>query len=431
MSKLKQPDRRPVCYLIIAGILLTQLLLLALLFHPEIIGFSRMESSHWLAILSAAIVVGILHFLYYVGSSRSWFEGHFQRTLADFKIGLRIISQELRKAKSRPDLEDIISWEFPSNFGLQSAELSFRGWASGPYALSLPLRVNNVELGTLYLGSRIGGGKFTEQELAVFSELQKQVSLTLWSLELDAAIQTAEELTRLKSKFLANVTHELRTPLNGIINYIGFVADGVVGPVNQKQVNLLQQALQNSEKLLEIINNILDISKIEAGQMTIHRRPVDLEEIVTELVPLIKEMLHKKPIELVTKVSPYLPLLDGDRLRLRQIMLNLLSNAAKFTKTGTIWLNLYANNGKLIIQVADTGIGIEETVLPTIFHQFASSGLADRKQLFGPGLGLPITRALVEFHRGRIEVSSLVGEGTTVTVTLPVNQPKREVETEA
>ena len=258
-------------------------------------------------------------------------------------------------------------------------------------------------------------------------EVQKQLSLALWSLELDEAIQQTEELTRLKSKFLTNVTHELRTPLNGIINYIGFVLDDS-STLSSEQIEYLSQALQAAEKLERTINNILDMSKLEVGQMSLYLGQTDLAEIVSETKPLIEEMIREKPVRYVTDISPGLPKFLGDRLRLRQIILNLLSNAAKFTEAGTIYLQAYPKNGQVVISVADTGIGIDEAMLPVIFEQFVSSGLTDAKRNVGPGLSMPITKSLVELHGGQVEVDSQPGQGTTFTITIPLKQEKIEQE---
>jgi signal transduction histidine kinase len=284
------------------------------------------------------------------------------------------------------------------------------------------LSVNNVLLGTLFLGGKINGEDFTERERAILSQLQQQMALALWSLELDTAVRTTEQLTRLKSKFLANVTHELRTPLNSIINYIGFVVDGDAGPLNAEQQLHLDQALHNAEKLLHLINNILDISKIEAGQMSLRFAPVNLAELISETLPQAQPALQRKPVRLLTELAPTLPPVQGDRLRLRQIILNLLSNAAKFTEAGTVQLKAYAENGSVVIQVADTGRGIEPAHLPRLFEQFTQEGLADQAEHAGAGLSLPISKALVELHGGQIQVESQVGQGTVVTVKLPVEE---------
>jgi signal transduction histidine kinase len=351
---------------------------------------------------------------------RRWLEHSFDASLTDFKIGLRLFSRELIKVKSGRELESLVSWELPSNFRLRNAELAFQHNPRSPYALRLPLAVSNVSLGELFLGTKIDGKEFSPQEELVLAEVQKQVSLAAWSLELDRAIQATEELTRLKSQFLANVTHELRTPLNGIINYIGFVVDEDTGPLNEEQAYYLKGALRSAEKLLEIINNILDMSKIEAGAMTLQLDQVNLAELVDEILPLTTELLNDKPIELKVELFPALPVLQADRLRLRQVILNMLSNAAKFTEAGAITLKLYPDNGHAVIQVADTGIGIKEEVLPTIYEEFISVGLTDTEENFGPGLSMPIAKALVEMHGGQMEVESQVGQGTTVTVRLPL-----------
>jgi signal transduction histidine kinase len=226
-------------------------------------------------------------------------------------------------------------------------------------------------------------------------------------------------LTQLKSKFLANATHELRTPLNSIINYIGFVRDEPE-TLNQVQVTYLDQALQGSEKLLDLINNILDMSKIEAGQMALLRHPVDLREVATEIIPVVNTMIGQKPIKMVADIAPTMPIITGDRLRLRQIMLNVLSNAVRFTQAGQIYMNVYPENGSIIIKVTDTGEGIEEAILPVIFDQFVTKDLIDTGRASGSGLGLAITKSLVELHHGRIEVESRVQSGTTFIVNLPV-----------
>ena len=345
-------------------------------------------------------------------------------SIEDFRIGLRLFQQELFKTTSRHDLEGLVSWNIPADFRLRSAEFTAGSRPSSPYSLQLPLTVNNEPLGTLFFGAKINGEEFTEQEQLILVELQKQLALAVWSFELDEAIRATEALTRLKSKFLANVTHELRVPLNGIINYIGFVVDGDTGPLNPEQASLLQQALQGAEKLLYLINNILDMSKIEAGQMNLQLRPVNLAELAAETIPTIADLLGHKPLQLLTDFPPTLPDVPADHLRLRQILTNLLSNAVKFTDAGTVRLKAYQENGQVIIQVSDTGQGIRAELLPMIFQQFTGERLADRAEHTGAGLSLLITKSLVELHGGCISVESQLEQGTTFTITLPV-EPKQ------
>jgi signal transduction histidine kinase len=403
----------------IAAMLVSYFSLVALI-NPTSIRLSYIRIEDVRIIGSTVLVFFALRPLYTLIRQR--LEQRFYGSVENFRIGLRLFQQELLRVKSRHDLEALVSWNIPADFRLRSAELSQRGRPSSPYALQLPILVNNVSLGTLYFGGKISSEEFTEREPLILVELQKQLALALWSLELDEAIRSTEELTRLKSKFMANVTHELRTPLNGIINYIGIVVDGDTGPLNPEQTSHLSQALQNAEKLLGLINNILDMSKIEAGQMTLQVQPVNLALVITEAIPTIADTLNDKPVQLQTDLAASLTDIPADRLRLRQIILNLLSNAAKFTDAGTVWLKAFPENDHIVIQVSDTGRGIRAELLPTIFQQFTDQGLTDQAEHGSVGLSLPVTKSLVEMHGGYIQVESQIGRGTTFTVTLPAEQ---------
>ncbi|MBE7468456.1 MAG: hypothetical protein DPW09_12520 [Anaerolineae bacterium] len=418
MFDLKRSQQlRPLYLGAISAALVSYFLLLALINATTVnLDFVRYDDLTTIFLTAAGFF--ILRPVY--GSVRYRLEQRLYGSIEDFKIGLRLFQQELLKVKSRHDLEALVSWNIPGDFRLRSAELTLEGRPHSPYSLQLPLKVNNVSLGTLYFGTKINGEDFTPREQSILMDLQKQLALALWSLELDRAIRATEALTRLKSKFLANVTHELRAPLNGIINYIGFVVDGDTGPLNPEQAALLGQALQGAEKLLKLINNILDMSKIEAGQMTLQLQPVKLSELIAETLPSVAEKLQGKPVQLAADLAPTLPEVLADRLRLRQIFSSLLSNAAKFTEAGAVWLKAYTNNGHVVIEVADTGRGISPELLPTIFQQFTGEGLTDRLEHTGVGLSLPITKSLVELHGGYLEVESRVGQGTTFTIVLPV-----------
>ena len=385
---------------------------------PSAIDLNRFSPQDSIIILSTVLAFIVLRPLY--RKTYDWARQQAYGSIEDFRVGLRLFSQNVLKVRSRRDLETLISWEVASDFRLRSAELVPTDRPSTPYALEFPLAVSNISLGTLFLGAKISGEDFTDQELDILVELQRQLSLALWSLELDQAIQTTEQLTRLKSKFLTNVTHELRAPLNGIINYIGFVIDDYIDSLNQEQRVHLESALRGAETLEQIINNILDMSKIEAGQMTLNIQPANLVEIVDRTTPIIEDMIGDKPVDFIIEMRPDLPNLYGDRLRLRQIILNMLSNAAKYTQQGKIHLSVRPDNGNIIVQVKDTGIGIDATILPTIFQHFTSTGLTDANQHAGPGLSMPITKSLVELHGGRLDVESNSNQGTVFTVTLPV-----------
>lgn len=420
---LSRASQRQIFYVGAVALILALSTLLIGLSGPLNIGFHRLHLQDLSKVLLTIIVFLGLRFLYrWVW--QWWLERHLTYRMEDFRINLRILSGELLKVKSRYDLEAIISWNLPNDFRLQSAELSSNDIPNSHYALRLPLRLNNVSLGTLFLGPKITGDPFTVREREIFSEVQQQICLTVFSLTLDEAIHTTEALTRLKSKFLANVTHELRTPLNAIINYIGFVIDDADG-LNQEQIDHLKHALHSAERLFDLINNILDMSKIEAGQMMLLTRPVDLTQLVTETMPVVDDLRGDKPIEIITNITPNLPMIQGDYLRLRQIVVNMLSNAIKFTERGVVQLSLYPDNGDVIIEVADTGRGIEDEILPTIFQGFRTAELTDVRQISGAGLGLLITKYLVELHEGRIKVVSQIGVGTTCIVNLPINEVEK------
>lgn len=408
-------------FLFIRALIIAIVVYFAILLLPRSAKIDLFLSDDLLIIFAAIATFFLARISYHVGY-RWWLDSHYYSTLEELRASFRIFLHDLLKVKSLHDLEFLVSWNIPLDFGLKHAELSVNNRPNQAFALSLPLNVGKASLGTLFLGPKVSGSDFRKQELEIFSEMQKQIALVLFSLEIDSAIQTTEQLTQLRSKFLTNITHELRTPLNGIINYIGFVVDDYLEYLNGEQKNLLLQALQGAEKLEQIINNILDMSKIEAQQMTLNIQPTDLTEIITHVAPTVEEMLEDKPVTFVTKISSDFPLLNGDKLRLRQILVNMLSNAAKFTEFGKIELTAYPENGNIILEIADTGIGIEENVLPTIFQQFVSSGPIDARKYAGPGLSMPITKSLVELHGGDLHVESQPGRGTTFTVTLPIQK---------
>ncbi|HXV99811.1 MAG TPA: HAMP domain-containing sensor histidine kinase, partial [Anaerolineae bacterium] len=223
---------------------------------------------------------------------------------------------------------------------------------------------------------------------------------------------------------------------NTIINSTGLVADGALGEVNDAQVEFLNRAVQGSEHLMGLLNDILDITKIETGQLALQPEVIDLPEVIKEVVPLVKGMLQQKPIELNIELEDNLPHLTADRLRIRQILLNLLSNAIKFTQAGFIWVRARTEEGVVLVSVADTGIGIAPENLPLVFEDYQQISAKnqgtgfERRRHLGTGLGLSITKALVELHKGRIWVESEPERGTIFTFTLPVSasQPPGEAE---
>ncbi|MCG8353290.1 MAG: response regulator [Chloroflexales bacterium] len=249
---------------------------------------------------------------------------------------------------------------------------------------------------------------------------ERTVSLTGALAEAQEARATAEQANQMKSQFLATMSHELRTPLNSIINFTRILISGVRGPVNEGQVDYLNRVCASGEHLLGLINDILDLSKIEAGRMELYKEPCQVNELAQHVVATAAGLIKEKPIELHQDIAPNIPAIMVDRTRIRQIMLNLLSNAAKFTDAGAITLRIFQEKDQIIVSLSDTGIGIVPEYLDTIFEEFRQVDGESNRRYGGTGLGLAICQRLVELHGGRIWVESVVGEGSTFSFSLPI-----------
>lgn len=230
----------------------------------------------------------------------------------------------------------------------------------------------------------------------------------------------------MKSKFIANMSHELRTPLNSIINFTYMLRQHLYGPITPQQDKYLERVYANGEHLLGMINDILDLSKIEAGRLDLFKEPLDIGELVRSAMSTAMGLTKGKPIELEQEIDPDLPTTEADKTRVRQVLLNLLSNAAKFTDKGSITVRVWQeHNGEgageeIITSVTDTGIGIPSDKLETIFEEFRQADEGSNRSYQGTGLGLAICKRLVEMHGGRIWVESTVGVGSTFFFSLPL-----------
>jgi PAS domain S-box-containing protein len=236
-----------------------------------------------------------------------------------------------------------------------------------------------------------------------------------------SAEETIIQGDRLKSEFLANMSHELRTPLNSIIGYTDVLILGVDGEVNGEVMKDLQAINENSKTLLRLIDDILDLAKIEAGRMVLDLSRIDVRSMLEDLAKNNAGLLVNKPVELILEVEDNLPALKADHVRVVQMLNNLLSNAIKFTTTGEIILRANRDNHDFIrLEVEDTGVGISKKDLEVIFDEFKQADNSSTRTAHGSGLGLTITRRLVELHGGSIHVESEVGRGSTFTIRLPL-----------
>jgi signal transduction histidine kinase len=266
---------------------------------------------------------------------------------------------------------------------------------------------------------------YNENDVLLLRSIATQANLAVANSELFARIQAHNEelmqLDQLKTQFLANMSHELRTPLNSIIGFSRVILKGIDGPITADQEEDLTSIYKNGQHLLNLINEILDMAKIEAGKMTLSFEEVDLSTAAQSVYDTVRGLIDPTQVELIWDIHPHLPLIEADPIRIRQILLNLLSNAAKYTPDGHIQLKIMPEDGERVhIVVHDTGIGIAEADFDKIFVAFEQADSSTTRAVGGTGLGLPITKWLVEMHRGEIYFESELNKGSTFHILLPV-----------
>jgi signal transduction histidine kinase/DNA-binding response OmpR family regulator len=256
---------------------------------------------------------------------------------------------------------------------------------------------------------------------------------------LERANKDLREMDKLKSTFLANMSHELRTPMNAIIGYTDLLIDGVDGPINEEQDKSLNKVATNARHLLQLINDVLDISKIEAGKMKINPKELDLKWLIESVTPTFEPQMKLKGITLTVNIPEGIPHVYGDEARLKEVLINLLSHAIKFTHEGGITLSarlsergVKPGEAPLFMEICveDTGIGIKEEDVGKIFDKFVQADLTTIRQYEGTGLGLSIARGLISLHKGMIWVTSKLGEGSTFCFTLPLRKEMLEISAE-
>jgi len=251
--------------------------------------------------------------------------------------------------------------------------------------------------------------------------------------ELASANEKLKEADRLKSDFVATISHELRTPLNSIIGFTKLILNEIDGPLNELQRTDLTAIYTSGQHLLSLVNDVLDFSKITAGKMELHKEVLDFSEIAVGVMSTTLALLGDKDIELIEEVEEELPSVYADRVRIRQVILNLMSNAVKFTEEGSVTLRAKRITEEveldgqrrtmpfILCSITDTGIGIVAKDIPIVFEEFRQLDSSTSRQAEGTGLGMPISKRLVEMHGGRLWVESKVGMGSTFSFTLPAS----------
>ncbi|MBA4380339.1 MAG: hypothetical protein C0393_06645 [Anaerolinea sp.] len=293
---------------------------------------------------------------------------------------------------------------------------------------AIPLRVGERIIGAIDIQSQQAEA-FIPDDIAVLQALADQIAIAIdnaRSYEIaQQAIKEMRELDSLKSQFLANMSHELRTPLNSIIGFSRVIMKGIDGPVSELQKQDLTAIYNSGQHLLRLINDILDLSKIEAGKMELTFEDVNIADMINSVIPTVTGLTQDKPIELEQIIAADIPSIPADAMRLRQVLLNLLSNAVKFAGKGKITIHAGVGNSpqgqpEVIIKVSDTGPGITPENQKKLFQPFSQVDASPTRKTGGSGLGLSIARRLVEMHNGRIGVQSTVGKGSTFFFTLPI-----------
>ncbi|HSB31107.1 MAG TPA: response regulator [Candidatus Sulfobium mesophilum] len=309
-------------------------------------------------------------------------------------------------------------------------------FAEGDMSVSVDVTAKN-EIGVLgntfnYMVDSISSfSRKLEREVTRKTNLLNERTELLTLLE--RANRELRELDKLKSTFLANMSHELRTPMNAIIGYTELLLDGVDGPINEEQEKSLHKVVSNAKHLLQLINDVLDISKIESGKVELHPREIDLKWVTESVLPTFEPMIRQKGLSIRLDFDESLPPVFADEDKVAQILINLLSNAVKFTNKGGIAVTAHASDKgikagapPLFVEVCieDTGIGIKEEDMSKLFDKFSQLDISSTRQYEGTGLGLSIARGLVVLHKGVIWVTSEYGKGSRFLFTLPA---RREV----
>ena len=299
---------------------------------------------------------------------------------------------------------------------------------------AIPLRVGSRIIGALDIQAT-SVGAFTPDDISVLQILADQVAIAIdnaRSYELSQqAVAEMREIDRLKSQFLANMSHELRTPLNSIIGFSRVILKGIDGAITELQQQDLTAIYNSGQHLLGLINDVLDLAKIEAGKMELAFDEVNIADLINSVASTTSGLIKDKPIKFVKNIQSDLPPVRADAIRVRQVMINLISNAAKFTEAGDIALDAHlqpgpAGRSEILISVTDTGPGIAPEDQAKLFQAFSQVDDSPTRKTGGTGLGLSISQQLVQMHGGQIGIHSVVGKGSTFYFTLPVYRTKDE-----
>ncbi len=305
---------------------------------------------------------------------------------------------------------------------------SLKRWISEEVRFRLPAWVETLGwiVGVILIVS-IAGSVFLKRQVNARTRQLRQINQEMEqriverTAELAEAMERAQAADRIKSAFLATMSHELRTPLNSIIGFTGIMLQGLAGPLNPEQQKQMSMVQDSARHLLALINDVLDISKIEAGQLKLSITSFDLNASIKKVVKLVSPLAEKKGLNLKLDIAGDVGMATTDQRRLEQIVLNLLNNAVKFTEKGHVGISCHLENGQYCLSVSDTGIGIQPEHLQEIFQPFHQLDTGLTRKHEGTGLGLSICKKILGMMGGAIEVQSRWGEGSSFTIRFPIH----------
>jgi PAS domain S-box-containing protein len=294
--------------------------------------------------------------------------------------------------------------------------------------IAVPMRRDDELVGALGI-CRTEVRPFGDKQIELVSNFARQAVIAIENVRLFAEIQEKsrqlEQASKHKSQFLANMSHELRTPLNAILGYSELILDDIYGPMPERMRSVLERVQGNGRHLLGLINDVLDLSKIEAGQLSLSIADYSLQDVVQAVFMSVEALAAEKKLALTLDIPPDLPPGRGDERRLAQVLLNLVGNAIKFTDVGEVQVRAATANGSFVVEVSDTGSGIAAQDQEKIFEEFQQADNSSTREKGGSGLGLAIAKRIVEMHGGRMSVQSTPGQGSTFGFTLPVTADRR------